>query len=364
MFNIELEKSPIMKLLIAYGSKGKLFHMKEFADALVHIGIECKLVYDMDYSRGFPSKNIGDWFNGNKNFKKLVTEFKPDAIFVDRQTYFGVAAIKSKIPLFVLLRGHYWSEIVYAKKTLYKGPISKLVIWFRNRVAERCFRDATAILPICSYLIDVVREYHPNVPTHVFFEGIGSSHWHDSTPMNLKHPCVGLLQDSNWWGKTKEMLILKDVLREMPNVMFYWAGDGPYREKILEELKGYENFEWLGRLQYPDKVREYLAGIDVYALITGMDLAPLTLKEAQLMEKPVIATDVGGVAEMMSDKVTGYLVREGDSTDLTERLSLLLEDKKLATKMGKEGRIFVENIFNWERIAKNFVEIAKSYIKK
>ena len=96
-------------------------------------------------------------------------------------------------------------------------------------------------------------------------------------PMNVKHPCVGLLQDANWWGKTSEMLILKKVLKEMPNVHFYWAGDGPLRQRITSELSNYENFHWLGRLQYPDKVREYLSAIDVYALVTGMDLAPLTL---------------------------------------------------------------------------------------
>src|SRR5574338_205343 len=159
------------------------------------------------------------------------------------------------------------------------------------------------------------------------------------------------------------MLILKNVLEKMPYVTFYWAGDGPYREHILKELGAYNNFKWLGRLEYPDKVREYLSGIDVYALITGMDLAPLTLKEAQLMEKPVVATDVGGVGEMMSDKKTGFLVKEGDYTDLINKLSMLFEDKNLAKQMGVEGRKFVESTFNWEKIAQNFVEVAKSLIK-
>ena len=194
MFNIEFGRNPSMRLLIAYGSKGKFFHMKEFADALSKLNVECKLVKDTDFSRGFPSKKIADWVFGNKEFKKLISEFKPDAIFVDRQTHFGVAAIRSKIPLFILLRGHYWSEIIYAKQTLYKGPLSKLVIWFRNRIAKKCFSGATMILPICDYLTDVIKEHHPNVPTKVFFEGINSSHWYSATPMKLEHPCVGLLQ--------------------------------------------------------------------------------------------------------------------------------------------------------------------------
>ena len=48
----------------------------------------------------------------------------------------------------------------------------------------------------------------------------------------------------------------------------------------------------LGFLQYPDKVREFLSEIDVYVLLTGMDLSQLTLKEAQLVKKPVISTNI------------------------------------------------------------------------
>ena len=181
--------------------------------------------------------------------------------------------------------------------------------------------------------------------------------------MTLKHPCVGLLQRASWWGKTSEMLVLKKVLEKMPNVNFYWAGDGPLRERVLSELDKYENFHWVGELQYPDKVREYLSEIDVYALITGMDLAPLTLKEAQLMKKPVIATDVGGNQEMMVDGQTGFLVKQGSHEQIIDKLSLLLADKELSKKMGNNGRKFIEDKFNWEFVTKNFIQTIESYLK-
>ena len=352
-----------MKLLIAYGSKGKLFHMSEFVNSLEKFGVQCKLVKDTDYSKGFPSKNPKDWLFGNKKFKKLIEDIKPDAVFIDRQSHFGSDVLKAKIPLFVLLRGHYWSEIDFAKKTLYKGLLMRMVIWFRNRIAEKIFRESTAVFPICKYLEKVVRQHHPSQTTAVFFEGINSTHWHHTKGTKLNHPCVGLLQDANWWGKTKEMLVLKKVLEKMPGVTFYWAGDGPYKQQILSELEKYKNFKWLGRLEYPNKVREYLNEIDVYTLITGMDLAPLTLKEAQLMEKPVIGTDVGGVGEMMVDNQTGFLVKEGDFEDLIEKLTLLINDKELAEKMGKDGKIFVEKTFSWEIIAKKFLDVVKPHIK-
>jgi glycosyltransferase involved in cell wall biosynthesis len=352
-----------MKLLIASGSQGKFFHLKEFSDALQKLGVKTMLVKDTDFSSGFPSKKPQEWFGTNKKFSNLINEFSPDAVFIDRQSHFGIDTIKSKIPLFVLLRGHYWSEIEWAKKTLYKGPVMRTVIWFRNNIAEKCFRNATAILPICKYLEDIVKEHHPNQSTFPFLEGINSEHWYNVEGMNLKHPCVGLLQGADWWGKTKEMLILKKVMNKLPNVNFYWVGDGVYREKIISELEEYENFNWLGHLRYPEKVREFLSEIDIYALVSGMDLAPLTLKEAQLMEKPVIATNTGGISEMMQHEKTGFLVKEGNSDDLIDKISILLNDKKLASKMGKEGREFVIKNFSWDVIANRFLDYANKRLK-
>jgi len=352
-----------LRLLIVSGSKGKFFHLKEFADTLAKFGVESKVIKEIEYVTGFPTKNIRSWLASNKKFKKLIGDFLPDAVFIDRQSYFGLNAIKAKIPLFVLLRGHYWEEVEWAKKTIYKDPIMRSVVWIRNRVAEKCFRGATLILPICGYLENVVKEHYPQKTTHVFFEGIDASRWYHVKGEELAHPCVGLLQDANWWGKTKEMLILKKVLEAMPDVTFYWAGDGPYREKILSVLNKYKNFKWLGRLDYPDKVRKYLSEIDVYALVTGMDTAPLTLKEAQLMKKPVVATDVGGVAEMMLDHKTGFLIKEGDFKNWIDKLRLLLNDKKLSEEIGNNGHRFIQENFNWDVITKKFLNIVNSLEK-
>ena len=352
-----------MKLLIAYGSLGKLFHLEEFSHALEKQNVQVKLVKDTDFSRGFPSKKISDWFNGDKKFKELIREFKPDGIFADRQSHFALHAIKSEVPTFILLRGHYWQEYFWGMKTLGNNFKNRVAIWFRNKIAEEVFERATAILPICKYLEDVVKERYPKQNTGVFLEGINSALWYHTEKMKLQHPCIGLVQDANWWGKTKELLVLEQVLEKMPNVFFYWVGDGPYRKKITDKLEKFDNFKWLGRLDYPDNIRKFLETIDVYALITGMDLAPLTLKEAQLMEKPVIATDVGGDKEMMVDKKTGFLVKEGDANDIIKKLSRILENKQMATEMGKEGVEFIKKQFNWDRVTKNFLEIIKPYVK-
>ncbi len=352
----------ILKLLVG-GAKTKFFHLKEFCDALTKFGVECKLVHDVEVYDGFPSRNLKSWFQGRQRFEKLITNFKPDAIFIDRQRHFALAATESKIPSFMLLRGDYWSEMDWAKETIYKTPHRRYALSKWDKIAKKCFANSTVILPICRHLQNIVKDHLPNKKTDVLYGGIDSSRWFDVKPMELKHPCVGLLQGAWIWGKTKEMLTLVKVMEAMPNVTFYWAGDGPYRSKIIDELSKYKNFHWLGPLEYPDKVREYLAAIDVYALASGIDMSPLTLQEAQLMKRPVVATNSGGIPELMIDGKTGFLVDRGNHDSWIEKLTLLLNDKKISEKMGVKGREFVQENFSWEKIAKDFIKIAEAYTK-
>ena len=81
------------------------------------------------------------------------------------------------------------------------------------------------------------------------------------------------------------------------------------------------------------------------------------------MKKPVVATNVGGNQEMMIDGKTGFLVEQGSHQQIIDKLSLLLEDKELAKKMGDAGRKFIEDTFNWELVTKNFIKTIESYLK-
>jgi glycosyltransferase involved in cell wall biosynthesis len=229
---------------------------------------------------------------------------------------------------------------------------------------KKTFDKSFLIIPICKHLEKIVKENYPNKKTAVMYQGISPERWYPSKGMKLKHPCVGLLQGAVLWGKSQEMLVLQKVLESMPNVMFYWVGDGPYRDKILPVLEKYDNFKWLGPLQYPDKVRQYLTEIDVYALVSGIDMSPLTLQEAQLMKKPVVATNVGGIPELMKDGETGFLVEKGNSEEWIEKLTILIDDKQKRKNMGNNGRKFVEENFSWDKIAKEFLKnIEKNSIK-
>ena len=355
-----------MKILIASGAAGgtakgrigKHIHLNDFGKALEKNGHQYKLVYEIDYVNGFPSKDIKSWFS-KKKLHNLIDEYQPDIVFVDRQSHFALECIKLKIPTFVYLRGHFWSEVEWAKKTIYKSALMRWVIDQRKKIANKVFAECNGIFMTADYLDGVIKEHVPNAKTFHFLEGLDTSRWYPKTGMKLKHPCVGMLHDANWWGKTKEMLILEEVIQKLPNVHFYWAGDGQYKQPILEKISKFKNFHYLKSLEYPDEVREYLTEIDIYALPTGMDTTPLSCREAMSMENPVVASKVGGIPEMVYDNNTGFLVDEGDAEGWVKKLTELIEDESLRVKFGKAGRNRVIEIFNWDKLAKEFIEIVQ-----
>lgn len=351
-----------MRILIG-GGITFLYSLQAFSEKLSEYGVECKVVKDRDYITDFPSRDVKGLFRSRKKFEKLLATFKPDAVLIDSMSKFGLEVIKSEIPLFLFMRGNYWLQNEWNFKTVYKNWFIRKLFQMRLKVDKQIFEGATAILALGNYIADVTKEHYPKKNIHVFKEGIESSNWYSEKGIELKHPCVGLVQRSSWWGKSSEMLILKKILGKMPDVNFYWVGGGDVENEILSELNGFENFHWLGSLKYPDKVRQFLSEIDVYLLATGMETTPLSLKEAQLMKRPVISTNAGGTYETMVDGTTGFLVERGNHEQLIEKLKLLLDDKKLSEQMGEAGRKFIEEKFSTESMTKIFVDIIKPYLK-
>lgn len=327
---------------------------------LEKFNIESKVVLDSKICDGFPSRKISSWFSSDKKFKQILNEFKPDVIMIDRQRHFGSAAIRNNIPLLAHMRGDYWKEMEWAKKTIYKKFPKNIAIKKWEEIGNNILTNSSAIIPICKHLEERTKNIYTDKKTYVLYQGIKIDDWYNVDGMTLKHPCVGLVQSAKIWGKAKEMLILKEVLRKLPNVNFYWVGDGPYSKMIIDELGDFSNFHWLGTLSYPDKVREFLSEIDLYALVSGIDMSPLTVLEAQLMKKPIVTSDVGGVPELMINNSTGLLYKQGNSKELFEKISVVLNDNKMQRRFGIEGKKFVENTFRWEKIVKEFSNYLKS----
>ncbi len=94
------------------------------------------------------------------------------------------------------------------------------------------------------------------------------------------------------------------------------------------------------------RLKSLYAKADIFALPTRADLSPWVCLEAMASGTAVIATDVGGIRDMVRDGVTGYLIGPNDPTDLRIALGRLIENPLSLRDMAIEGRRTVERDFN------------------
>ena len=348
-----------MRVLIGSSSLRMKFHWEEFARHLSALGAECKVVNAADFV-GFPSKRAHKWMPSKRRFNALVRDFRPDAILADGLRYFGLAVLKSGIPLIVALRGDFWSESQMARETLYKSFPQNIVHYVGVRMGKKILREARVVMPISAYLDGVVREKLPAKPTYVMGHAMDSSEWHPEKGMTLEHPCVGLVQNAVFWSKAKEMLVLKDVLDRLPDVTFYWAGDGQHVDDIMGKLGKYPNFKRVGSLGYPAGVRRFLTEIDIYALVSGLDTYSRSAREAMMTGTPTLATNIGGLPEIIKDGESGMLVDAGDADGYAKKISYLLENPAAARRMAECGKKTARQNVSGSEIARAFHEYVRT----
>jgi len=116
------------------------------------------------------------------------------------------------------------------------------------------------------------------------------------------------------------------------------VGDGPERERLERLAASLGIAQRVAFEGWQSDARDFLTTFDVFVLPSRFEGFPLVLLEAMLAGLPVVATDVGSVAEAVQDGETGLLVPPDDVQALNEALHTLLDDPDLRRKLGDAGR--------------------------
>ena len=350
-----------VKILII-GAESRVIHLNDFSYELEKFGIECKVIRETDLLEKFFSLNLKKKINTKEKIKILLNTFEPNIVILDKVSKLGKIFLDEKIPLFLLLRNNYWEELEWAKKTIYKSPLKSLSVKKIQKLGNTIFKEASLILPISEYVENEFKIRYPNNKTEVLHvDGRNVSDWVQLENKKLKHPCVGLVLGFNIWGKTRELNTLQAVMRKLPDVTFYLAGDGIYREEIIPKLKKFRNFVWMGNLEYPEEIKKFFSSIDVYLLLSGLESLGQSIIESMLMKTPVIASNTGGIPEVIKNGETGFLVNMGDSEKIVCLINDLLSKPDLVAKITTQAAENAKMYYSWESIAKKFLDILEKY---
>jgi len=323
----------------------------EIADELKDKGVKVRILNIFTYHNPF---NI-------LKLTFLLKKSKPD--IVHTHGYFAstigrIAAKLAGVPIIIShMHSTYWE---YRKKHI---------------LMERFLNIFTHKIICCSKAVEeFVKSYERIKPskTVVIYNGINEDRF--SQPknissikalfkINLSDPVVGTIASLTPHKGHKYLLeAAVKVLDTFPNSKFLIVGEGALRKELEQKVYNLNitsNIIFTGRRK---EVANLLSIMDVVVLPSCIrEGMPMSIIEAMAAGKPVVATNIGGIPEVVKDRETGLLVEPKSSSSLASAITRLLRDKEYATSLGETGKKHAEK-FSSSIMAEKIEEIYNYYI--
>ncbi len=295
----------------------------------------------------------------DRSMSKVMNTFDPDIVYSDSPLYGAQYKAYSCLrgrrpPLIVHLRGDWWRE--YLEWFICAN-------WKQRALSSQSYAYhwasiilARKVTPICKWLERIVKHYTPSKRTEVVYQGIDTNQFQSESGLELRHPAIAIIQNHTVYPKVAGLLSFSTVIEKIPEIQFYIAEGENVKQTFLPLVK--EQFASLSNVHYikgVDNVREVcrmLTAADCYVLASGLDCCPTTVLEASLLCKPVIASRIGGVPEIVVEGKSGWTIGNGRTDDWVDKIRQVTTDSKLNRRLGDYGRHWVSERFDWETISK------------
>ena len=152
--------------------------------------------------------------------------------------------------------------------------------------------------------------------------------------------------------------LLKDS--SMQEVTFVVIGDGERAEYLKNYVVKKGLKDKIIFKGWQKNIEKIYADLDIVALTSLNEGTPVSLIEAMACGKPVIATDVGGVGDIVREEFNGLLVKSGNVKEFSDKLKILIKNKEKRLKLGENGKVFARNTYNKERLISDMESLYKS----
>jgi len=170
----------------------------------------------------------------------------------------------------------------------------------------------------------------------------------------------------NFKGHKYLIEAISEVSKSIPNIKLILAGDGPYKNSMenLSRRLGIEK-----KVLFPGKIShksvyKLLKRVNIYAFPSLGELFPFAILEAMAAGKPIVATNVGGVGEVIKNEENGLLVSPRSSYELAEGIKLLASNPVEAEEMGKKCRNLIEAKFTVQKVAHDLTGCYKLILQR
>lgn len=203
---------------------------------------------------------------------------------------------------------------------------------------------------------------------HVIHNGIHDDEWLSAAHTGVRK--LELIMVARF-AHPKNHPLFFQALQELTHLPWHLTliGDGP----LLPEMKSYvTQCGWQHRVHFTGEIKEvaeYLQRAHLFVLVSSSEGLPISIIEAMRAGLPVIASDVGGISELVDEGETGYVVEKNDVTALITALETLITKEEQRIRFGNNARQKYVEDFTFEKMLKDTVHyyeqvMLKEQIKK
>ena len=162
--------------------------------------------------------------------------------------------------------------------------------------------------------------------------------------------------------KVDESLIrgFASLLRISPQAILLIVGEGPMRPMLAREADALGLRDSVKFVGFQDRAKQIIAGVDVSLVISEFDSFSRVVLETMLVGTPLVATDVGGIREIVRHMENGVLIPYGDPDAFAKSVSMLLEDPEIRARVAEGGRRTATEEFSIGRYAMQIDRIYQS----
>jgi glycosyltransferase involved in cell wall biosynthesis len=153
--------------------------------------------------------------------------------------------------------------------------------------------------------------------------------------------------------------IAHEISMVYKEIKFLLAGDGPERVFIQQLINHYglqDSFKIIG---FVDNSAKFYHDIDIYINTSLHEGIPMSILEAMAHGIPVIAANVGGIKEIITNKDLGILINSRNPNDYAEKCLMLFQNTDLRKLMGIRGRERIFDAFSVDKMAKRYYSLYK-----
>jgi glycosyltransferase involved in cell wall biosynthesis len=169
-----------------------------------------------------------------------------------------------------------------------------------------------------------------------------------------------------WEGKGHSVLIeaFKLLKKKIKNAKLVIVGEGYLYDELFRRVNNNGLRESVLFTGFQMDVSEIIATFDVAVLPSFFEGMGRVILEAMAMEKPVVASRVGGIPDLIDQGINGLLVRPGDVKELADTLEKVLSDNKLARKLGREGRKRIQDQFSADVMVRSIEKLYRELLAR